>query len=156
MTRLSIRLFQFAFFVLACIFSFTAHAADSWPEWRGPNHQGNSSATNIPIEWSESKNVAWRTPIKGRGWSTPVIANGRIWVTTAIDKPASVEDAERRRKAASNPQPVDDFRFSHSASNRTRSRYGTPASRHRGSFSRTAADDSRRQFVCDAIADHRR
>ncbi len=92
-------------FLLLCV-TPVLFAADSWPEWRGPDRQGNSSAVNVPSEWSESKNVAWRTPIVGRGWSTPVISNGRIWVTTAIDKPASKEDADRRRKAASNSQPL--------------------------------------------------
>ena len=81
-------------------------ASDSWPEWRGPDRQGLSSAVDVPSEWSESLNVAWRTPIVGRGWSTPVIANGRIWVTTAIDVPASKEDADRRRKASTNSQPL--------------------------------------------------
>lgn len=83
-----------------------SRAADSWPEWRGPNGQGTSTAVDVPTEWSESKNVAWRTELSGRGWSTPVVADGRIWVTTAIDKPNSKEDADRRRETATNSQPM--------------------------------------------------
>ena len=101
MHRISACCFIFMFLVSPVLF-----ASDSWPEWRGPDRQGLSSAVDVPSEWSESKNVAWRTPIVGRGWSTPVIANGRIWVTTAIDVPASKEDADRRRKASTNSQPL--------------------------------------------------
>ena len=56
-----------------------------WPEFRGPTGQGHSTDTNLPLEWSETRNVRWKTPIPGRGWSSPAIADGRIWVTTAVD-----------------------------------------------------------------------
>ena len=38
----------------------------------------------LPLEWSETRNVVWKTPIRGRGWSSPVISNGRVWVTTSV------------------------------------------------------------------------
>ena len=56
-----------------------------WPEFRGPTGQGHSTETNLPLEWSETRNVKWKTPVAGRGWSSPSIAGGRVWVTTAID-----------------------------------------------------------------------
>ena len=56
-----------------------------WPEFRGPTGQGHSTDTNLPLDWSETRNVRWKTPIPGRGWSSPAIADGRIWVTTAVD-----------------------------------------------------------------------
>jgi len=37
----------------------------------------------LPLEWSETKNIAWKVPVPGRGWSSPVIAAGRVWLTTA-------------------------------------------------------------------------
>ena len=83
-----------------------AWAADAWPEWRGPTGQGNSDATGLPATWSESENVAWKTAIPGLGWSTPVVADGQVWVTTAIDVRASEKDAKRRRAAATNSQPL--------------------------------------------------
>jgi outer membrane protein assembly factor BamB len=58
-------------------------AADDWPQFRGPGGQGHSSEHGLPIEWSEQKNVAWKTPVPGRGWSSPVIGSGRVWVTSA-------------------------------------------------------------------------
>ena len=56
--------------------------AQEWPEFRGPGGQGHSSERGLPLEWGESKNVAWKTPVPGLGWSSPVVADGRVWLTT--------------------------------------------------------------------------
>lgn len=84
----------------------SARAADRWPEWRGETGQGISLAKNLPVRWSEERGVVWKTNVPGRGWSTPVIDNGQIWLTTAHDEPASQEEVERRRKATTNSQPL--------------------------------------------------
>ena len=69
---------------------FTAHAADSdWPQFRGPAGQGISDATGVPTEWSDTKNVAWKVEVPGKGWSSPVLANGRLYLTSAIGDSAS-------------------------------------------------------------------
>lgn len=68
----------------------------AWPEWRGPGRDGHAPAAHdLPVTWSETENVAWRTAIPGRGWSSPVIANGHIWMTTAIEHEASPEERAR-------------------------------------------------------------
>jgi hypothetical protein len=54
-----------------------------WPQFRGPDGQGHSDEKALPLEWSETKNIAWKVPVPGRGWSSPVIAAGRVWLTTA-------------------------------------------------------------------------
>jgi outer membrane protein assembly factor BamB len=64
-----------------CVAAFAAD--DDWPRWRGPNHDGIARG-DAPVEWSDTKNVAWRTPIPGRGFSSPVIWGDRIFVTTAV------------------------------------------------------------------------
>ena len=61
-----------------------AATADDWPQFRGPTGQGHSTERGLPLEWSESRNVLWKTPVPGLGWSSPVIAGGRVWVTTAV------------------------------------------------------------------------
>jgi outer membrane protein assembly factor BamB len=61
-------------------------ASAQWPEFRGPLAQGHSAEKGLPLEWSESKNIAWKVPVAGLGWSTPVIANGRVWLTTAVEE----------------------------------------------------------------------
>jgi outer membrane protein assembly factor BamB len=60
-------------------------AAEDWPEFRGPTGQGHSTERGLPLQWSETQHVAWKVPVPGRGWSSPVVANGRVWLTTATD-----------------------------------------------------------------------
>jgi outer membrane protein assembly factor BamB len=74
-----------------------AEALPSWNQWRGPAGQGHApAAKDLPRVWSESENVAWKTPVEGKGWSSPVLADGRLWLTTAVETPLSeAEKAER-------------------------------------------------------------
>lgn len=58
-------------------------AQNGWPDYRGPKHDGHCSAQEIPLVWGEAKNVAWKTAIHGRAWSSPVVADGEVWLTTA-------------------------------------------------------------------------
>jgi hypothetical protein len=64
-------------------------SAEDWPQFRGPTGQGHSSEQGLPLEWSETRNVVWKTPVPGRGWSSPVVADGRVWLTTATDTPGT-------------------------------------------------------------------
>lgn len=53
---------------------------------RGPEGQGHAAeARDLPVRWSETENIAWKTPLPGRGWSSPVFDAERIWLTTAIE-----------------------------------------------------------------------
>jgi outer membrane protein assembly factor BamB len=65
------------------LLALTALDAQDWPQFRGPTGQGHADARDLPVDWSETKNVAWKTPISGLGWSSPVIGGGRVWITTA-------------------------------------------------------------------------
>lgn len=60
-------------------------ADTNWPQFRGPEGDGMTTSKALPLEWSETKNVAWKTPIHGRGWSSPVIWGDQIWLTTATE-----------------------------------------------------------------------
>ncbi|MBT7853544.1 MAG: PQQ-binding-like beta-propeller repeat protein, partial [Opitutae bacterium] len=63
-----------------------ARAVD-WPEFQGGPAQGIAPAgTELPLEWSTKKNVSWRQPIPGEGWSSPVLWKGRLYLTAAIAK----------------------------------------------------------------------
>ncbi len=68
---------------IAVLFVCTSLAHAEWPDWRGPTADGRSDATGLPLTWSGTENVAWKTPIHGRGFSTPVVLDGQIWITTA-------------------------------------------------------------------------
>ena len=68
---------------LGALFGAVPAAGQDWPEFRGPTGQGISSARGVPSEWSETKNLAWKTPVPGLGWSSPVVGGGLVWLTTA-------------------------------------------------------------------------
>lgn len=63
----------------------SAVAAGNWPQWRGPDGSGISNEKNLPAEWSETKNIKWKTPIQGRSHSSPIVWDNRIFLTTAIE-----------------------------------------------------------------------
>jgi outer membrane protein assembly factor BamB len=73
---------MFPRFAIAAIV-IAAAAADDWPEFRGPTAQGLSTETNLPVEWSAARNVRWKSAIPGRGWSSPVVVGGRVYLTSA-------------------------------------------------------------------------
>ncbi len=55
-----------------------------WPEFRGPLGNGIASATNVPVTWSASNNIAWKTPVP-EGWSSPIVADKKIYITGATN-----------------------------------------------------------------------
>jgi len=57
--------------------------AENWPQFRGPDGTGHSDARGLPLSWSETRNVIWKTAIHDRGWSSPVIYGKQIWLTSA-------------------------------------------------------------------------
>ena len=61
-------------------------AAEEWPAWRGPRGDGTSTETGVPLRWSADENVAWKTPIPGKGHSSPVVWGDRVFVTTCIEE----------------------------------------------------------------------
>ncbi len=61
----------------------TLNGAGNWPEFRGPAGDGHADAARLAVTWSESSHVTWKTAIHDRGWSSPVIWENQIWLTTA-------------------------------------------------------------------------
>ena len=59
----------------------------NWPQWRGPQASGVSTEKNLPTEWSDTSNVYWKTEIPGRGHSSPIIWDKKIFLTTSIEGP---------------------------------------------------------------------
>ncbi len=60
--------------------------ADDWPQFRGPMGKGTSAEKDVPLEWGPEKNVRWRAPLAGTGNSSPIVSNGRVFVTVAEDQ----------------------------------------------------------------------
>ncbi len=79
---------QFTFLLVLCLAGMqSAPVLANWPEFRGPLGNGYvaTDSSKLPLHWSETENVRWRTPIPGLGWSTPVVMDGKVWVTTATE-----------------------------------------------------------------------
>jgi len=62
-----------------------ATAASNWPQWRGPDGQGVSAEKDLPVEWTNTTNVKWKTTLPGRGVSSPIVWGDRIFLTTSIE-----------------------------------------------------------------------
>lgn len=63
-----------------------AIAGPNWPQFRGPGSSGVSEETGLPERWSETENTAWKTPIPGRGWSSPIVWDEKIFLTSAVNE----------------------------------------------------------------------
>lgn len=58
---------------------------ENWPRFRGPNGQGVSTATDLPVQWDAEENIAWKTSIPGEGWSSPIVWNDRVFLTSTTN-----------------------------------------------------------------------
>lgn len=71
--------------ILCLLASHALGDPTNWPEFRGPHGDGRSDAAELPLTWSEKEHVVWKTPIHGRGHSTPVVWENQVWLTTATE-----------------------------------------------------------------------
>ena len=105
MTRTAALAVASAALALGSFADVSSQAADAerfWPQWRGPHFKGVSTTANPPITWSETKNIAWKAPLPGRGNSTPVIWGDRLFVTSAV--PAGVTGEAQHTPRGGLPQ----------------------------------------------------
>ena len=72
--------FAFAMLLLSVVSTANTNAAE-WPQFRGPGGQGATSEQNLPLTWSETENIAWKTELPGFGASSPVAIADRLYVT---------------------------------------------------------------------------
>lgn len=70
-----------------------------WKEFRGPNGQGHAQTTGLPVNWTDTENVLWKTQLDGLAWSSPVIVNGNVYLTNAV---SSGEESHSLRLACLN------------------------------------------------------
>lgn len=75
---------RFLLTIAAVLLSRSAYAGDNWPQFRGPKGQGVSAAVDLPVVWSDTENVVWKVPIEGEGWSSPVLFDGRVYLSAAV------------------------------------------------------------------------
>jgi outer membrane protein assembly factor BamB len=70
--------------VVSLALSLTA-LAGNWPQFRGPDGQGHSPEKDVPTTWSATNSIAWKTPIPGDAWSSPIVHGRHVFVTTATE-----------------------------------------------------------------------
>jgi len=97
-----------------------------WPEFRGPTGQGHSDDRGLPLTWSETKNVRWKTAIPGRGWSSAAIQGDRIWLTTATEEGKSLRAISVDRNAGAILLNVEIFRLKSSGHLNTKNSQASP------------------------------
>ncbi len=69
--------------ILLIVFYFGNLNAENWPGWRGPNGDGTSQETDLPVRWDATTNVLWKSEVPGTGYSSPVVWNGKLFLTSA-------------------------------------------------------------------------
>ena len=80
-----VRIALWVLLALPIVFApMSASTTTGWPAFRGPTGNGLSSETNVPTRWSTTEGVKWAVDVPGRGWSSPIVWNGRVYVTSAI------------------------------------------------------------------------
>ena len=73
------------FALISLVFLTPAVRAENWPGWRGPRGDGTSHERNVPLTWSETSNIRWKTSIPGKGHSSPILWGDRVFVTTCLE-----------------------------------------------------------------------
>ena len=102
--RLVVRFFLVGFLVMFCEEGISQDVKQSWPRFLGANGESISSLA-LPTSWDES-NYLWETDVPGSGWSSPVYADGKIWLSTSVTKPATAEQIAAAKKGSKNPDMV--------------------------------------------------
>ena len=72
--------------LLALLFvtGFAYAKPDHWNQFRGPNGDGDAGNADLPVEFSEEKNLTWKTPMPGKAWSSPIVSEGKVWVKARL------------------------------------------------------------------------
>ncbi len=83
--RSSILLISASLLMLSAFDPEAVPKGDNWPQWRGSEGTGVSTEANLPMEWSNTKNLKWKIPLPGRGHSSPIVWGNRIFLTAEIE-----------------------------------------------------------------------
>lgn len=111
--------------------------AENWPQFRGPTAQGISAETQVPLNWSATENLAWKTEIPGESWSSPIVWGNHVFVTTATENGESCRVLALDRKSGAVRWNVEVFR-QETRRKENRNSYATP----------TPATDGKRVYAC--------
>jgi outer membrane protein assembly factor BamB len=122
---------------LALALITTSLHAENWPQFRGPTAQGLSTETQVPLNWSATENLGWKTEIPGESWSSPIVWGNHVFVTTATENGESCRVLALDRKSGAVRWNVEVFR-QETRRKEGRNSYATP----------TPATDGKRVYAC--------
>lgn len=101
----------------------------AWPQFRGPDGQGNVASRQLPLKWAEgSPEIRWKAPITGEGWSSPVITDDALWMTTAAEEGTSLRAICLAAQDGSLLHEVEVFRISDPVHINPKNSYASPTS----------------------------
>ncbi len=86
----------------------SAGAADRWLNWRGPNMDGSVDAKGLPLNWSEDKNVIWKAPMPHWAGSSPIVVDGRIYLTAPVRDAGESKSDDKGKRLPGYPTKSDD------------------------------------------------
>jgi outer membrane protein assembly factor BamB len=114
--------------LLVTLLSFAPNNSPSldWPQFRGGTGQGHAEGTGLPLTWSESQNIVWKVPIEGLGWSSPVIVQGQLWLTTAADEGKSLRLLSLSPETGKSIHNVEVFRLDDPGSIHRKNSHASP------------------------------
>ena len=88
------RFFYSVLSIATCAITLSSFAAE-WTQFRGPDGNGHTSATGLPLKWTDTVNVIWKEAVPGEGWSSPVVSGDTIYLTAAIPVDGSTDQSLR-------------------------------------------------------------
>ena len=100
-------LLQALFATALVVAAAPAHGQENWPQFRGPGGRGIGTSDALPDRWSATENVAWKTDLPGRGWSSPIVWGNRVFLTTVINAGESEKPRKGLYFGGDRPVPVD-------------------------------------------------
>ncbi|NQU84774.1 MAG: PQQ-like beta-propeller repeat protein [Mariniphaga sp.] len=94
---------KFLILALSIIYFTACNTNNNWPNFRGPDSNQLTSEKNLPVEWSNTKNLAWKFDLQGRGWSCPIVWGNKVFFTNAVLEDPSVLPEAREGQRLNNP-----------------------------------------------------
>ena len=104
----------------------SAFASDNWTQFRGSTGDGHSDSTGLPVKWSETENIKWKTMIPGEGWSSPVVYGDQIWLTTSLQTGTSLHAMCIDRASGKIVRDVEVFHVPNPEKKHTFNSYASP------------------------------
>lgn len=87
---------------------FLACQAENWPSFRGLNQGHAANDVQVPLTWSDSESIKWKVPVDGKAWSSPIVVDGVIYLTTAIETPNPKPKAPPARPVPEKSDPKEE------------------------------------------------